>query len=168
VFDKIGDMPLHPLAVHAPVLGIPLAFLLAVLFAFPRTRQWARWPLAVTAVGATAACFVAKQSGEAFQRSQQIKPGSAVGNLITLHSQYANQLSIIMIGFAVVALVNAFLVSRRVVADRGGAKAPRRGPLNLVLLLVLLVAAATALVWVVRVGDIGSRAVWNPNSTPLF
>jgi hypothetical protein len=168
VFDKIGDMPLHPLAVHAPVLGIPLAFLLAVLFAFPRTRQWARWPLAVTVVGAMAACFVAKESGEAFERSQQIRPGNPVGNLIALHSHYADQLFLIMIGFAVVALVNVFVVSRRVVAGQSGSSAPRRRPLNVILLVVLLVVAATALVWVVRVGDIGSRAVWNPTSTPLF
>ena len=51
MFDEIGDMPLHPLVIHAPVIGIPLAFLLALLFAFPRTRDWARWPLALTVLG---------------------------------------------------------------------------------------------------------------------
>src|SRR6478752_4257927 len=113
-------MPLHPLAIHAPVIGIPLAFLLAVLFAFPRTRQWARWPLAVTAVGATGATWVAKQSGEAFERSQQIRPGNPVGNLIAQHSHYASQLFLIMIAFTVIALVCAFAVSRRVGAGEGG------------------------------------------------
>ncbi len=51
MFDEIGDMPLHPLVTHAPVIGIPLALLLALLFAFPRTRNWARWPLVLTVLG---------------------------------------------------------------------------------------------------------------------
>ena len=38
MFDKIGNLPLHPLVIHAAVVGIPLAVLLAFLFAFPRTR----------------------------------------------------------------------------------------------------------------------------------
>jgi hypothetical protein len=168
VFDKIGDMPLHPLAIHAPVIGIPLAFLLSVLFAFPRTRRWARWPLAITAVGAAGATFVARESGLSFEKSQQIRPGNPVGNLIAQHAHYANQLLVIMIGFAIVALVNALVVSRRAVAGAVARTAPRRGPLNLVLLMLLLIVAAAALFWVVRVGDIGARAVWNPTSAPLF
>ena len=61
MFDQIGDMPLHPLIIHAPVIGIPLALLLTLLFAFPRTRAWARWPLALTVLGATAAIWVAAE-----------------------------------------------------------------------------------------------------------
>ena len=68
MFDKIGNLPLHPLVIHAAVIGIPLAVLLAFLFAFPKTREWARWPLAIVVVGATAVTFVARQSGLAFQR----------------------------------------------------------------------------------------------------
>jgi hypothetical protein len=64
MFDKIGDLPLHPLVIHAVVVGIPLAALLAVLFAIPRTREWARWPLAIVVVGATAVTFIARQSGQ--------------------------------------------------------------------------------------------------------
>ena len=69
MFDAIGDMPLHPLVVHAVVVGAPLAALLGFLFAVPRLRAWARWPLAVTAVGAFAAGVVAKESGEGLQRA---------------------------------------------------------------------------------------------------
>jgi len=55
VFENLGNLPLHPLVVHAVVVGIPLAALLAFLFAFPKTRSWARWPLAITVIGATGA-----------------------------------------------------------------------------------------------------------------
>ena len=53
MFENLGNLPLHPLVVHAAVVGIPLAALLAFLFAFPKTRHWARWPLAIVVIGAT-------------------------------------------------------------------------------------------------------------------
>ena len=74
VFDEIGDMPLHPLVTHAPVIGIPLALLLALLFTFPRTRNWARWPLALTVLGSTAAVFVSRESGETLERWMALHP----------------------------------------------------------------------------------------------
>jgi len=97
MFDKIGNLPLHPLVVHTVVIGVPLAVLLAFLFAFPKTREWARWPLAIVVVGATVVTFVAKQSGLAFETALGIKPGNPVGDLILKHSLLANQLFYIMI-----------------------------------------------------------------------
>src|SRR4030095_15368857 len=88
---------------------------------FPRTRQWARWPLAITVVGATAVTYVARQSGLALEAALGIKPGNPVGDLILQHSLLANQLFYIMIVFAVIGLLNVFLVSRR--TSDGGAAA---------------------------------------------
>ena len=113
MFDNLGNLPLHPLVVHAVVVGIPLAALLAFLFAFPKTRSWARWPLAITVVGATGATYVAKQSGLALEAALAIRPGNPVGDLILQHSLLANQLFWIMIVFSVIGLLNVFLVSRR-------------------------------------------------------
>ena len=39
MFDSIGDLPLHPLVVHAVVVGAPLAVLLGFVFAVPRLRD---------------------------------------------------------------------------------------------------------------------------------
>ena len=78
MFDNLGNLPLHPLVVHAVVVGIPLAALLAFLFAFPKTRSWARWPLAITVVGATGrdVCCPAKRSGiRGSSRHPARKPG---------------------------------------------------------------------------------------------
>ena len=94
------------------MVGIPLAVLLAFLFAFPRTRAWARWPLAIIVVGATGVTFVARQSGLALEAALGIKGGNPVGDLIAKHSLLANQLFYIMIGFTVIGLLNVFLVSR--------------------------------------------------------
>ena len=167
MFDQIGNLPLHPLVVHAVVIGIPLAALLAFLFAFPRTREWARWPLAITVVGATAVTFVARQSGLALEAALGITPGNPVGELILQHSLLANQLFYIMIVFAVIGLLNVFLVARRTSnATQGAAK--QSALLRIVLPLLLVAAAVVALVWIVRVGDLGARAVWNPTAPPLF
>jgi hypothetical protein len=165
MFDKIGDMPLHPLVIHAVVFGIPLAVLLALLFAFPKTREWARWPLAIVVVGATAVTFVARQSGLAFEAALGIKPGNPVGDLILQHSLLANQLFYIMIVFAAIGLINVFVV-RRSTADSAAAKQP--AIIRIVLPILLVAAALVALIWIVRVGDLGARAVWNPTAPPLF
>jgi Predicted membrane protein (DUF2231) len=167
VFDKIGDLPLHPLVIHVVVIGIPLAVLLALLFAFPKTRAWARWPLGITVVGATAATYVAKQSGLAFEAALGIKPGNPVGDLILKHSQLAEQLFWIMIAFSVIGLLNVFFVSRR---TSGSTEDVTKQPaiVRIVLPVLLVAVALVALLWVVRVGDLGARAVWNPTSPPIF
>jgi hypothetical protein len=164
MFDKIGDMPLHPLVIHAVVVGIPLAVLLAFLFAFPKTREWARWPLVIVVVGATAVTFVARQSGLAFEAALGIKPGNPVGDLILQHSLLANQLFYIMIIFAALGLLNVFAVRKS--ATDNAVKQP--AILRIVLPILLVAAAVVALIWIVRVGDLGARAVWNPTSPPLF
>lgn len=154
MFDSIGNMPLHPLIIHAVVIGAPLCVLLALLFALPRTRAWARWPLAITALGTAGATYVSVQSGQGLQRALGITPGNEVGDLIATHSMLADQLLIIMIVFAVVAVLNALVVTRRAGVD------PRL--LDRLLPLLLLVGAVVVMIWTYRVGDIGSRAVWNP------
>jgi hypothetical protein len=160
VFDSIGGLPIHALVLHAVVIAVPLAALLALLFAYPRTRNWARWPLAVVAVGTLGATFVAKKSGEALERALGIKPGNPVGDLIAKHQHLANQLLILVAVFAVLAVASSFLVSRVEVA-------PRRRPVAIeVGLPVLLVITGLVMMFqVYRVGDIGSRAVWNPEGS---
>ena len=170
MFDEINGMPLHPLILHVPVIGIPLALLLAALFAFPRTRAWARWPLALTVLGSAASTFAARESGEALKARMDLRPGNPVHDLIQQHEALADQLFHIMLGYAVIAVTAVFLVPPRDGTTGDGVSPVRssRGPLGLVLLLLLLAAAAVAMVWTARVGDIGARAVWNPNSTGLF
>jgi hypothetical protein len=167
VFDNLGNLPLHPLVVHAVVIGVPLAALLAFLFAFPKTRSWARWPLAITVIGATGATYVARQSGLALEAALGIQPGNPVGDLILRHSLLANQLFWIMIVFSVIGLLNVFLVSQgRTGGSDSGAK--QSVIVRVVLPILLVAAAVVALVWIVRVGDLGARAVWNPTAPPMI
>jgi hypothetical protein len=170
MFDQINGMPLHPLIIHAPVLGIPLAFLLAGLFAFPRTRAWARWALLITVLGATAATFAARESGQALSARMNLPADSPVLGLIRQHEVLADQLFYIMLGYAVITVAAVLLVTPRVAVpgDPASVKRSSRGPLGVVLLALLLVVGVVALIWVIRVGDLGARAVWNPTSTGLF
>jgi hypothetical protein len=167
MFDQIGNMPLHPLVLHAAVVGIPLAVLLAFLFVFPKTRAWARWAFGLTVLGATAATFVTKESGSALQQMKGIQPGNAVGDLIQKHSQLADQLFIIMIIFAVIGVANVLLVSR---GSSAAGTTPTGGQrlVGVMLPALLVVIAVIAMIWVIRVGDLGSRAVWNPSGAELF
>src|SRR4051812_50145298 len=93
---------------------------MALLFVVPRTRSWARWPLAVTGVGSVVAVFLARQSGMALA-SVAVHPGDVIGPLIARHAQLAGQLQIMTAVLAVLAGVNA------VVGGRGGGTAERRG-----------------------------------------
>ena len=167
MFDKIGNLPLHPLVVHAAVVGIPLAVLLAFLFAFPRTRAWARWPLAIVLVGATGATFVARQSGLALEAALGIKGGNPVGDLIAKHYQLGNQLLYIMIVFTVIGLLNAFVVSRGA-SDSDAGDAEQSAIVRIGLPVLLVLVALVAFTWVVRVGDLGAHAVWNPTAPPMI
>ena len=168
MFDQIGDMPLHPLVIHIPVLGIPLALLLTLLFAFPRTREWARWPLAVTVLGSTAATWVAKESGEALQSRLNIPAGNVVADLINQHSTLAGQLFYIMLGFCVITLLNVFLVRTVPAADGSRREGRPAAPLRILLVVAMAAVGVVAFIWVARVGDLGARAVWNPTGTGLF
>jgi uncharacterized membrane protein YuzA (DUF378 family) len=168
LFDQIGDMPLHPLVIHVPVLGIPLALLLTLLFAFPRTREWARWALAVTVLGSTAATWVAQKSGEALQASLGITGGNPVGDLVNQHSALASQLFYIMLGFSAITLLNVFLVRTVPAADGSRKEGKPAAPIRILLVVAMAAVGAVAFLWVARVGDLGARAVWNPTGTGLF
>ena len=160
MFDSIGGLPIHALVLHVVVFAVPLATLLALLFAYPRTRNWARWPLAIVGVGTLGATFVTKESGEALEQALGIGPGNPVGDLIDRHQQLANQLLIMVAVFAVLAVASSFLVSRINVE-------PRRPPvaIEIGLPVLLVIVGLVMSFWVYRVGDIGARAVWNPQGT---
>lgn len=155
MFDSIGGLPLHPLVIHAVVVGAPLAALLGLMFAVPRFRNWSRWVVALVAIGTFGASLVAKESGEALQRQLGITPDDgSVGQLIEKHSMLADQLVWVLAGYAVLAVLNALVVTR---AGRVGAVRA----IDRILPVLLVVGAVLVLVWCYRVGDAGARAVWS-------
>ncbi len=156
MFDEIDGLPLHPLVVHAAVVLIPLAALLGVLFAVPRTRAWARLPLVLVALAAAGSTYLAKLSGESLEDVLEL--GGETAALIEEHESRANVLLILVLVFAVVAGA-AFVVTRTSTAN---------SPVVLTVAAALVIGAVAVGVQVYRVGDIGSRAVWNPTGDRSF
>ena len=155
--DEFNGLPLHPLAVHAAIALVPLAGVLGVLFAVPRTRAWARWPLPLVAVAAVAATYVARVTGEALNRVGGLNTsgiGGPAADLIAEHEEASTVLFVLVIGYAVVA-VAALLLTRTSLLGT---------PAHAVSAL-LVVGALLLSYWIYRVGDLGAQAVWDPAGT---
>ena len=163
MFGEFRNLPVHILVIHAVLVLVPLAGLLGILFVIPRTRQWSRHAFALVTLGALVATFVARQSGIHLDQNLAAKSdvftSPPVGNLLATHQSRGKALFLMMIGFAIIA-VAAWLLSRD--------PARFQGPLALGVSALVLVAAVATGVQVIRVGEIGSKAVWNPDGTVDF
>ncbi|MCC5579335.1 hypothetical protein IMZ11_27265 [Microtetraspora sp. AC03309] len=146
MFDEILGLPVHPLLVHAAVVLTPLLALLSVAHAaLPRFRGKFDWMLVLTAVGAPVAVFVAKESGEAFERNLFEGRTSPA---VAAHESFANPLLISTAALGVVALLLVF----------GARKWPKAA--GTVLSAASVVLAVVAGYYVVRAGHSGATAVW--------
>jgi glucan phosphoethanolaminetransferase (alkaline phosphatase superfamily) len=157
VFGEFHNLPVHILIIHAVVVLVPLAGFLGILFVIPKTRQWARNAFALVTVGAMVMTFVARQSGihldqNLAARSSAFTSGK-VGALIATHQSRGKTLFLMMVGFAIIA-VAAWILSRE--------PARFHGPLAIGVSALVIVAAVATGVQVIRVGEIGSKVVWNP------
>lgn len=141
MFDTVAGLPVHVLVVHAVVVGVPVMSLVTVGVAARRPPQVWLWLVVAANTALAAVTLVAKQSGEALER----RVGA---ELVVEHSALGDRLPW-FVGGLVLASVLVALVRRRDGVGR-------------LVLVLAVVAAVAATVWVVRVGDSGSRAVWGP------
>lgn len=148
--DRFHDLPVHPLAVHASVVLVPLAALLAILFVVPRTRAWAAIPMPLVAVGALLSVFVSRESGE------NLKADLGIGDAIQTHQDKADALFVLMIVFAVIA-VAVYVVYRQ--TDRF------TGAVQYAACTVLVVGALVVAYQTYQVGESGSKVVWGGQSS---
>ena len=143
---EINGLPLHPLVVHGAVVFGALAALAALGYvAVPRRRAMFRWPMLAVALLGVASVVAAYYSGNSFFNSRP--PEIRANPQVLSHQHLARQLFWIALGFGVVAIAAGWL-SRRT------------GVLRVVLDVLLALGAVAVLVWVVRTGDAGARAVW--------
>lgn len=152
MFSEFHDLPVHALAVHAAVVLVPLSALLAVLFAVPRTRSWALWAFPLVTIAAMVAVFVSKQSGQELFEHLDAKEGP-VYDAIKDHEAAADRLFIFMIVFTILAIL-AWVVVRSGAADDNAMSA--------IVSIVLVVGAVAVAYQTYKVGELGSKAVWNP------
>ena len=156
MFGQFHHLPVHALAVHGAVVAVPLAALMGVLFAIPKTRAWARVPLVVVSVGAVVAVYVARESGKHLEKVLQANFSPKVQSIINQHYAAANKLFYFIIGFAIVAIV-AFVLSRD--------PAKFNGVVAIATSVILILGAGLVAYQTYKVGELGSKAVWNPEQT---
>jgi uncharacterized membrane protein len=147
VFEGILGLPLHPLAVHAAVIFVPLLVVASLVYALvPSWRSRVGWAVVGLAVLAPITTVVARQSGQAFAGRLTLP---VEGDLAD-HQSYGTFTMWITIALGVLAL--ALVWVRRAAAGRAWLTGA---------LTVLVVAAAVAAgVYVILTGDLGSRIVW--------
>jgi uncharacterized membrane protein len=146
MWERLGDLPLHPLAVHAPVILIPLAAAVGLVYAFvPRWQAQTWWAAVGLAIAAPLSAFVAVQSG---QELRKLLRGTDLGN----HPQLGERTwyAALGLGIAILALWGV----------RRWAPPAWRRQVAGVLAGVVLVAAVLALWAVIRAGHTGAQLRW--------
>ncbi len=160
MFDEFLGVPLHPLAVHAPVVLLPIGAVVSVI-ALARTsfRDRLGWWLAGGIGALVVMLFVAKESGE------EVKNQAYGVATIDRHEDLGNQTFVItLIWF----LVTAGLVARDRTA-RGldeptfvaGPISIRRDAASLALSVLTLAGAIVATIWLIRTGHLGAEGRWS-------
>jgi hypothetical protein len=146
-FALVQGLPVHPLVVHAAVVFVPLAALGLILMAF--SQKFAGrfgWVVALTALVAVGASFVAKESGEQLQR--------LVGEPGFDHADYGDRMPVVA-GVLLAMVVILWLI------QRSRLKRGVRGGVLIVLINVLALAVAGASMYAIYlVGDSGAKSVW--------
>ncbi|MEP6649120.1 MAG: DUF2231 domain-containing protein [Lapillicoccus sp.] len=140
MFDTITGLPVHPLVIHAVVVGLPVMAILTIVVAVRKNlRERFSWWVAGANLVIFLITLVAKESGETLQEARG-------GQLAIEHGQLGSLLP----WFALVlALASA--------AVAGTSRNRALGPISVV---VSILAAVAAVYWTVRTGDAGARAVW--------
>lgn len=154
MFERVLGLPAHPLFIHAAVVLVPLLAVAGILYAvWPVARRHVRWTMIVLAVATPGAVFAAKESGEAFQKSDNLQ-SAELQSKIEQHEDFGNTLFLVVLGLAVVALVLAYLV-RPVATESVGPVAAHWALVGLTVLLGL-----AAFYYVFKAGDTGAHMVW--------
>jgi len=144
IFDTIAGLPVHPLAVHAAVVLLPLSALgLVAIVVVPGWRSRFGWLVMGGLVVGAGTSFVAKESGEAL--------ATHVG-LPVDHAAWGDRLPIVAFLLLVAAFVWFFQTRRHAAPVSSGTKAVGA-------VAALLALAATGIT--VLVGHSGATAVWS-------
>lgn len=140
MFDTIAGLPLHPLVIHAVVVLLPLMAVLTIVVAVRKNlRERYSWWVVAANVVIFVITLVAKESGEALQKSLG-------GHVAQEHGELGDVLPWFALFLALASAATA-------VTQRNKALGP-------VAVVVSILAAVAATVWTVRTGDSGARAVW--------
>jgi hypothetical protein len=145
VFDAFAGLPLHPLAVHAVVVLLPITALAVIAVALRPSWRAAATPVTALAALMVVVSFVARQSGSALQS----RLSALMANGATVAADHGRLGSVLPLFAAALFLAALFVRLART-----------RPALNLVAVVVAVVVGLATVGWTVVVGDTGARAVW--------
>lgn len=163
LFDEFLGVPTHPLAVHAPVVLIPILAIVATA-ALTRTswRERLTVPLAGAAALMVAMLFAARQSGLSLLESESVFL-NGTQSMISRHQDLGNQtfvLGLVWLLFAVAAAVSVRLGGRSPSSLSSAASASSTPQVTLVLNVLAAVALIVTTIWLIRTGHAGSESRW--------
>jgi uncharacterized membrane protein len=167
VWEEISGLPLHPLAVHAPLVLVPLLIVVGVGYAvIPAVRPRLAWALVALAVLAPVAVLAARLSGEAFRSRlaarDQLPAELAVR--VDEHAGFSLTLLWLVIALGLVCIGMAVLAAGMRPGTRSDAEPAGRRPGAVVvwgLAAVAVLALSAGAGWyLVQTGDSGARMVW--------
>ena len=135
----------HPIAVHVPVVLLPLAAVFALLWVTSAGRQWFA-PMAIVLALAVAGTAFAYWTGDAVYQQSEGVP--VVEDLVGIHRQLGR--------IVLIASVLSFALTVLSMPQIAAIAPAARRRLRLLVLLVVIVAAGLSLV----TGHIGGIMVW--------
>ncbi|MFF2495134.1 hypothetical protein [Agromyces sp. NPDC058064] len=155
---SFAGLPLHVLLVHAVIVLTPLVgLILVVLAAWPAARRVLWLPALIGAALLLPLGLVTVEAGKWLEARVPEAP------LIQQHTGMGEELTPWLIGLLVVAvLIAAWALVERVDARRASGTMPRGARIGVAIVLVVasLVVAIGSTWTLVRIGEAGSRAVW--------
>ncbi|MFS3129985.1 DUF2231 domain-containing protein [Nocardioides sp. Bht2] len=156
----INGLPAHPLVIHAAVVFIPLAALLAVAYAVvPRWRWVTRWPMIVISTIGLISVVIAWWSGREF-KDEQVAAGAAIERFHE-HQERADILIWVAIVFFAVMLLAAWaLGGPSALASGRGARGHHAPLIEWASLSMLVILAVLLFTMTIYTGEAGARLVY--------
>jgi hypothetical protein len=143
----VDGLPLHPLVVHATVVVLPVAALLALGYCVPRWREALRWPLLGAGVLSALLVWLTAASGDDLRSGRFATVTGQLADRIAHHEDLAGKLEVVTYVFAAVCVLAGLL------HGRGGA-------LRAALAVLTAAGGIAVVVLCVLTGDAGARAAW--------
>ena len=161
--EKVAGLPAHPLLVHIPVVLVPLAGLIAIIFAFKPAwlDRLGWWLVGLTGVGMIGA-ILAAGSGEGLEGLQGEGETAAREDHFEL-GELARTISIIFFVIVLAVVVLRYLAKKN--GGETGVWAFIRSKAGAIVLASLLVVSAGAATWTMAAaGHQGAKLAWCDDS----
>jgi hypothetical protein len=145
---RVFGLPAHPLLIHVPVIFVPLLGLTVLVLAASK-KLFDRFllPVAAFSVVTMAATILAAGAGEAFKedRENAMPPGMTVDPTLTDHADAGSALRLAMVLLTLTLVVSLFT---------------RPNVARVVLRVLAVLLALTAVFFVIRTGHLGAKLAW--------